>query len=266
MAQHRENDYIIPVLLVLYDYIDGCYMDIIKDKVSNYIELSEEDLVPYQSRNPSEPRYRQIVGNLISHTNPELFQYINTFYEDKRIKYTLNEAGIAFVESNLLLKNNNHKEPALINNDNIISEGVLTSPEKNVNDQRIIKIAENKGIDKRPPSDMNVHSVIAEMYGHKCQYATFIGEEHQTFTGPDGKPYMVIHHIIPMSARKDFFPKNLDVATNLVCLCPNCHERIHHGSNEEKREILKVLYDNYIRQLNSDGLYIGFETLLKKYY
>lgn len=264
MAQHRENDYIIPVLLVLYGYRDGCYMDIIKDKVSDYIGLSEEDLVPYQSRNPSEPRYRQIVGNLISHTNPELFQYIEMSIEDKKTKYILNKSGISFVENNLLSIKG--KELGSAKNDAILNDFGVTNPEKNSNDQKIIKIAETKGIDKRPPSDMNVHSVIADMYGHKCQYATFIGEEHQTFIGSDGKPYMVIHHIIPMSARKDFFPKNLDVATNLVCLCPNCHERIHHGNNDEKREILKVLYDNYIRQLNSDGLYIGFETLLKKYY
>lgn len=269
MSQHNETDYIIPVLLILYKHGEGCYMETIKNEISDFFVLSEEDKVPYASRNPNEPRYRQIVGNLISHNNPELFKFLKVEVVDNKSKYLLNEAGLSFVLA--LLQNNNNpvgdekNQNADVNQ--VITQKEFVSPAvPNSNDQKIIRLAEKDGLKRRPPSDNNIHAAVVDMYGHKCQYALYMGEEHHTFLGADGKPYIIAHHLIPMSARKDFFPKNLDVATNLVCLCPNCHERIHHGQADEKRKILKTLYDHYIKQLNSDGLYISFDNLLKKYY
>ena len=119
----------------------------------------------------------------------------------------------------------------------------------------------------KPQRDQKLAKEIIEISNYKCQYALLTGQNHKMFKASDGKPYAEAHHLIPMKAAKDFFPKNLDRAANLVCLCPNCHAKLHHGSEAEKRQILKVLYDHYIKVLNEDeGIFISFEKLLKKYY
>ena len=78
--------------------------------------------------------------------------------------------------------------------------------------------------------------------------------------------YTEAHHLIPMCASKDFFPRNLDRPSNIITLCPNCHTLLHHGSEDEKKRILRILYDKYIPGLNRDEIYISFEDLYNKYY
>ena len=119
--------------------------------------------------------------------------------------------------------------------------------------------------EKRRITDSSLKESILVIYGYTCQYGKLIGEKHQSFLREDGNPFMEVHHLIPMKASQDFFPRNLDRASNLVCLCPNCHERIHHGSKEEKEKVLKVLYNAMIDGLNYEEIYISYKQLLKYY-
>lgn len=267
MPQHSENDYIIPTLMVLYNHIEGCPTEIVKEEIGNYITFYDDDLKPYPSRNPNEPRYHQIVGNLISHNNEELFRYIDRIISEEEIgkkKPTyimiLNDLGKLYVEKMLSGISLNVRVDYIENKD-----------EKNLlldkYDQKIIDLAKSGKYVGKIARDQKLAKQIIEVSNYKCQYALLTNKRHPMFNATDGKPYAEAHHLIPMKASKDFFPRNLDRAANIVCLCPKCHAILHHGSKDEKREILKVLYDHYIKVLNEDeGIFISFEELLNKYY
>jgi predicted HNH restriction endonuclease len=58
-----------------------------------------------------------------------------------------------------------------------------------------------------------------------------------TFTARDGKPYVEIHHIIPMAHQSES-EVNLDRVTNMVPLCPRCHTCLHRGGAEDAETVL----------------------------
>lgn len=254
MGQHVENDFVLPTLFVLFNHLEGIPTEQVKDEVAQFISLSEDDLKPYESRNKNEPRYYQIVGNMISHKNPKLFKYIDRIVEDyngkKKYILVLNDDGKKYIS-------------CLIDDINSDEQGNKTI-DIDKYDRKIISFA-NDNIGKFP-RDGKLAKEIIEISNYKCQYALLKNIKHAMFTTENGTKYAEAHHLIPMKASKDFFPKNLDRASNLVCLCPNCHAILHHGSKEEKREILRTLYDNYIDVLNDEGIFISFDRLLEKYY
>lgn len=53
------------------------------------------------------------------------------------------------------------------------------------------------------------------------------------FTKSNGKPYLEVHHVKPLS------DSGLDKTTNAVAICPNCHMRCHHSvdANEAAQEL-----------------------------
>lgn len=291
MAKHVEADFVIPALKALYHLGGNVTMSAIKDEIPKYIDLSEEDMEPFVSRkDKKEARYRQVVGNIISHHNEVFFSYTTRVKEGQIYRFNLNEDGVNYVKS--LVEVGEHQNNGQTNYEDeaadsisYVEEGeayydagepetvhevknILTVPQNEANafDKNLMGYTENHGIDKRRAGDPKIREAVLEICGRKCQYALFTNTIHSTFTGRDGKQYVVGHHLIPMEARKDFFPKNLDRPSNIVCLCPTCHDIIHHGTEADKREILKVLYDNFKDQLNEDGLYISFEKLITKYY
>lgn len=261
--QHKENDYVLPALFVLFNHPEGIPTDQVKAEISQFVTLDTEDLEPYGSRNKNEPRYFQIVGNMISHKNSNFFKYVDRIMpvgdsetKNKHI-LVLNEEGKNYISS-IIGSINVNNQP--LENDTCSNGTVIDKY-----DQRIIYYANlNKN---RICRDSKLAREVLEISQYKCQYALLANKNHKLFKTEDGKPYAEAHHLIPMKASKDFFPRNLDRASNLVCLCPNCHAILHHGSKEEKREILRILYDHYIEVLNNeDGIFISFEKLLEKYY
>lgn len=61
------------------------------------------------------------------------------------------------------------------------------------------------------------------------------------------KPYMEAHHLIQMSAQDNFY-STLEFADNIVCLCPNCHRKIHRAIDQEKRDdMIFVMKYGYAR-------------------
>ncbi len=269
--RHSENDFVIPALKALYHLGGVAPTSEIKKEIPKYIELTNEDLIPFESRRTrKEERYRQVVGNMISHHNNYFFRYvIRDKNGNKSVpagSLVLTEEGKKYVQ--MLEKS---QAPSTTIGDSV-EDKVYVSQNDNEKqvvqdvDNKIIKTAYKNGLEKRPAGDTRIREEILDICGRRCQYAMFIGEEHKTFIGRDGKPYVIAHHLIPMSARKDFFPRNLDRPSNIVCLCPMCHDQVHRGSKEEKAKILKVIYDHYIETLNDEQIYISFDELMNKYY
>lgn len=274
MFQHKENDFVIPVLKTINSCGGKCTTEYIKRNVNKHIELTEKDMTPYPSRNPNEPRYFQVVGNLISHRNVVLFTYVDILFEDegKSLPYgvlVINEKGREFLEK-LDLQDaleiqgiDTGKEIDVTEGDfETESDFTITDPF----DEKIMAYAMQHGLDKRPPTDSKIVNTVIELVGYKCEYAMSIGKKHNLFVGKSKHPFMEGHHLVPMKAAKDFFPLNLDRPSNIVPLCPGCHALLHHASKDEREKVLKVLYENHIEQLNADGIYISFEKLLTRYY
>lgn len=93
---------------------------------------------------------------------------------------------------------------------------------------------------------------------YKCN----INSNHESFISRNNHPYMEAHHLIPISAQDDF-NVSLDVDANIVCLCPNCHKKLHYGNNI--KDDLYKLYSSRKELLKESGIDISFEELLKYY-
>lgn len=92
-----------------------------------------------------------------------------------------------------------------------------------------------------------------------------IDHDHKTFTSKATKENFVeAHHLIPMAFQKEF-GQSLDVEANVVTLCPICHRNLHYGVMEEKRLLLKELYDKRKVRLKNCGIEIT-SNKLQKYY
>lgn len=78
---------------------------------------------------------------------------------------------------------------------------------------------------------------------------------HQTFTreGTD-HAYMEGHHLIPLSAQKNFSVK-LDCYADIVCLCPVCHRLLHYGERKAKSRLFDRLFEARQVRLENSGIF-----------
>lgn len=79
--------------------------------------------------------------------------------------------------------------------------------------------------------------------------------------------YLEVHHIIPLALlkSKELHFKNLDIIENTVCLCGNCHNKLHYGQPETVCNMLEILYEKKIEVLKYSELDIGLENLKQIY-
>ena len=251
MAQHKEEYFIIPMLRVLYVHNAPTSTEEIKKEIKYYCDLSEEDLTPYPSRSQKEPRYFQIVGNIISHNNQNFFKYVSKIIQSESNSkkanpdlFLLNDQGKELIKR-IIISKEDEIDGSFATEDFTSSEEVQELDIDKVN-QRLIDMYNKNGELKRIPTDKNLSRTVLELTGFRCQVAVLLREDHLLFNNKNGEPYLEIHHLIPLKASKDFFPLNLDIAPNLVPLCPNCHAKLHRGSYDEKLIILRILYDKRI--------------------
>jgi 5-methylcytosine-specific restriction protein A len=64
------------------------------------------------------------------------------------------------------------------------------------------------------------------------------GFDFEKFYGEMGKGYIHVHHIVPLSTRKQIEEMTAD---DLRPVCPNCHAMLHKGKNPPTIEELKKL-------------------------
>ena len=86
---------------------------------------------------------------------------------------------------------------------------------------------------------------------------------HETFIKKSTKKnYTEPHHLIPMSAQKDF-EYSLDVLPNIISLCSTCHNKLHYGLDIQ--DTITQLYNARKEQLEEFGIGISLEKLLSYY-
>lgn len=113
-------------------------------------------------------------------------------------------------------------------------------------------------------------SRIAKAALAKAGFKCASNDKHVTFRTTRGDVYMEGHHLIPCTCKNsdyfwDYFKINIDCVENIVSLCPTCHRLAHFGSEKERNELLKKLYDYQIKNLQEIGIDISLDELIKRY-
>jgi 5-methylcytosine-specific restriction protein A len=98
----------------------------------------------------------------------------------------------------------------------------------------------------------------------KANYQCEMNENHETFITKAKHPFMEGHHLIPFSKQEEL---NLDVdkSVNIKCLCPTCHRKIHLGTVNDKKKMIKYLYRKSQKELKKFKIDIGIDKLLEIY-
>ncbi|UGV41482.1 DUF3578 domain-containing protein [Methanococcoides orientis] len=106
---------------------------------------------------------------------------------------------------------------------------------------------------------------VAKESLENSNYLCEIDIGHKTFTSSKtDENFVEAHHLIPMGKQGEF-NWSLDVPSNIVSLCPNCHRRLHHATIDEKKDSLKVLYDKRKDDLLECLIGVSWEEILGHY-
>lgn len=124
----------------------------------------------------------------------------------------------------------------------------------------------------QPPKALRSTTISAPIRDHnvalnalkKANYQCEVDANHFVFKRKHGKTnYTEPHHLVPLSAQKDFPNVNLDREQNIVSLCSNCHNWLHYGDQID--DLLMRLFEMRKDLLKTIGIEITYEQL-KAYY
>lgn len=105
--------------------------------------------------------------------------------------------------------------------------------------------------------------IAKERANHKCECDVL--ESCKYFTSKDtSKNYLEIHHLIPREFANDF-DFSIEVLSNYVTLCPNCHRKIHLAVDRERDYLIRSLLNNRKELLLKEQLEIDEKTMFKYY-
>lgn len=195
-----------------------------------------------------------------------LADYHKSMFRGQRVfkgKYpTLDIALIEYLEEYLA---NTADEDSLVFQKLIQEEDITGRPiekDTSMHEPQYILSGGSKAVNKKSSISKQALAVA----GYKCA----VDGSHITFQTPKGVPYMEGHHLIPCSySNSKFFweerGRNIDCIENIVCLCPNCHRKIHFGSSDEKAAIIENLYRKQEKRLSEIGLTISLDELNNLY-
>ena len=196
-------------------------------------------------------------ANFIQENYVDRIKNLTIYNKEPQFILTLNEDDL----------NDYSDEENLINIDVQKQERILISYVYDTNSTKFIEqnnrkpIPYKKGNTTRYKTNSRIAKTAIDLSEYKCKYS----QEHNTFISKLGKPYMEAHHLVPMSAQKDF-EMNIDRVENIVSLCPICHSAIHLGNESVRLELLKKIFDLKQAELNNAGINISFGELFTKYY
>lgn len=98
--------------------------------------------------------------------------------------------------------------------------------------------------------DPSVAAMALKAARYRCEWS----DDHETFVARrSGQNFTEAHHLIPVS-KQDDYQFRLDVAENIVALCPTCHRKIHHARKEEKTHMAIVMFERRKDVLAARGL------------
>ncbi|MDD3138858.1 MAG: hypothetical protein PHX08_07800 [Lachnospiraceae bacterium] len=86
-----------------------------------------------------------------------------------------------------------------------------------------------------------------------------------TFTDKNGNQYFEAHYLIPLEQRELTLDYSTDVQADAICLCPNCHKKIHYGADKDREEMVVDLYYKRKQLLSEAGINVSLAQLLKMY-
>ena len=97
-------------------------------------------------------------------------------------------------------------------------------------------------------------SIVKKQVIKAAHFQCEINKNHVTFIAESTKQqYMEGHHLIALE-HQDEFDKNLDVYSNVMCLCPICHRLLHYGIEKEKIPLLDFIYSRRAERLRHSGI------------
>ncbi|MBY5867843.1 HNH endonuclease [Rhizobium leguminosarum] len=199
--------------------------------------------------NKSELRRQELAGGLAGR--------VKGSYEFRmqNISALLDELGLPFVRGYLPRKNVGNLKMRLVSiiNDVWHRSGIAETPtaDPEALNTRVVAALDklkSKG-GSQPPGTTNVKrslstlsrfirdpDVIAWVVLRAAGRCEACGEA-APFNRTDGTPFLEVHHVRPLAEGGP------DVVTNALATCPNCHRRLHHGTDRQKfrRSILKLM-------------------------
>lgn len=108
--------------------------------------------------------------------------------------------------------------------------------------------------------DRIVSENALRLANHMCE----ADNSHFVFRRKNGNTnYTEPHHLVPLSASKDFPDVDLDREQNVVSLCSNCHNLLHYGADIDG--LLTLLYNQRKELLAAVGIVLTYDQL-RKYY
>ncbi len=225
---------------------------------------SQQDVIDQTIRNI-------LVSNITKQKNAELFNQSLT----KPFTYTLKPKGYEYaseIEAKIhYLNNEDNKLEYKIEQENTFQNNIKGI--KTYSKEELAKMhEENKNFNMleyyeeflssrgsrnaRFPTDDKIKNTRLELEDFKCE----VDSNHITFKTTSLPNYLEGHHMIPMSAQKNFPNIKLDCIENMVALCPLCHAQITYGTREEKKKVFDAIVKKRINDFES----IGFtEPILK---
>ena len=89
------------------------------------------------------------------------------------------------------------------------------------------------------PRNQHYRDIALEMANYTCELC---GKD-STFESAKGKEYFEGHHLIMYNvSSQSRFDKSLDIPRNIICLCPECHKKIHLSNDSTIRELVIKLF------------------------
>lgn len=250
----------------LEEYIENTNKDeVYKKKLLNHFDnhrvwqaLRELDLSEYMHR------YFNLQGKEF---NLKLSEDNYTVYDSDSSNRDAFSNVHKYIKELVNYKKNKHRildEYSEIEKNDLNSE-ILLSHDKDFKWNEIPKEKDNKDlriISSAYKRDINVARNALIRARFLCEY----DESDRVFLrkGCDEIYYTEAHHLIPLSEHNDF-EYSLDIEENVVSLCSHCHNLLHYGRYEDKKEILQKLYDERVDVLRECKIDITFEQLLNYY-
>ena len=151
------------------------------------------------------------------------------------------------------------------------NENIKETFERYLREDREEEIKSNGGYYENNRS-YDVKKAALKAAQDKCFFENIFGCKENYFFRKniivdENRNYLEVHHILPIAMEKieRCGLKNLDTVENTVCLCGNCHNRLHYGDKEVVEEMLEFLYTEKIKKLENHTLDIGLENLKEIY-
>ncbi len=99
------------------------------------------------------------------------------------------------------------------------------------------------------------NALFRDMALKRENYTCELCGTNETFTDKNNEEYFEGHHLIMYNLKvQSRFKYCLDHPSNIICLCPTCHRRIHHASVADTQSMLLKLFTKHNDLLKNYGI------------